>query len=684
MNIASEKHSNGTEAAAAHEWQVTFDSISDCVWLLDKDFVVIRANKAAANFNFSLCDVLGRHCYEIVHGTSEPIGDCPFKSVKTTRVRQEVELKHSDKLLLISVDPIFDTDGELSGAVHIIRDITRLKQSEAEVMRINRVLSFVSQINQMVTRTRDISLVFQEACNIAVNYGQYAMAWIGAVDYQLKKAEPIITAGHLANYFADIPEISIEDNDNGRGPTGTAVRSGKAYYCNDIATDERMLPWRDHALKRGYKSSVTLPLYINGKIEYIFGLYAAEKDFFSKDELELLNEVSNDIAYAVEMLVSDLKRREAEQRISDNEHIMRDIIDCAPFGAHVFELSDDDKLIFSGYNESSNQILNRDLSNMIGKELLEVFPGHVNSGLGRIYREAALGSQGYQADAVDYEDEFVKGIFEVRVVNTGKNKVVVFFRDVTDKKRAEENIKRLNEELDKLVKERTVLLEQANSEMQAFAYSVSHDLRSPLRGIDGWSQALSEDFEAELADQAKVYLSRIRLEAQRMHELIDALLKLASISKWGINIENVDLSSMATSIFDEFRKQDTKRKIVISIQPGVYARGDRFLLGIALGNLLHNAWKFSSKRELAEIEFGSNISNNEQVYFVRDNGAGFNQEYAKKLFGIFQRMHKPSEFPGIGTGLATAKRIVLRHGGSIWVETAPDMGATFYWTIRSE
>lgn len=684
MSNASDKHISGIDNSAAYEWQVTFDSIADCVWLLDKDFVVIRANKAAINFHFDFSDLVGRHCYEIVHGTSLPIGECPYNKVKTSRTRQEVELKHHDKLLLVSVDPIFDTDGELSGAVHIIRDISKLKQSEAEVLRINRVLSFVSQINQMVTRTRDISLVFQEACNIAVDYGQYVMAWIGAVDYTNRKVAPIITAGRVDNYFADIPQISIDDNEYGRGPTGTAVRSGKAYYCNDIASDMLMLPWRGEALKRGYQSSVTLPLFVNGKIKYIFGLYAVAKDFFSADELELLNEVTNDIAYAVEMLESDLKRREAEQQVSNNETILRGIIDRAPFGAHVFVLTEDDRLIFSGYNESSNQILKRDLSNMVGKEMLEVFPGHVNSGLDKVYRDVALGGSGYQADAVDYEDDFVNGIFEVRVMNLGLRRMVVFFRDISERKHAEDNIHRLNQELDKLVKERTLLLERANSEMQAFAYSVSHDLRSPLRGIDGWSQALSEDYEAELADQAKVYLSRIRMEAQRMHELIDALLKLASISKWGMNIENVDLSSMATSIVDEFHKLDPKRKVMISIQPGIYAHGDRFLLGIALGNLLHNAWKFSSKRELAEIEFNSIISNNEQVYYVRDNGAGFNQKYAKKLFGIFQRMHKPSEFSGIGTGLATAKRIILRHGGDIWVETAPDSGATFYWTIRSE
>ncbi|PKN72883.1 MAG: hypothetical protein CVU50_04985 [Candidatus Cloacimonetes bacterium HGW-Cloacimonetes-3] len=244
-------------------------------------------------------------------------------------------------------------------------------------------------------------------------------------------------------------------------------------------------------------------------------------------------------------------------------------------------------------------------------------------------------------------------------------------------------IKSSIEELEQRIKDLTARLEQSNKEMEDFAYSVSHDLRSPLRGIDGWSQALSEDYAEILDETAKIYLSRIRNETLRMHELIESLLQLSRISRRVIELESVDLSCMSDSIISMFREQEPGRKIRVNIEPSLSIMADKFLMNIMMTKLLHNAWKFTEKKELAQIDIGSTISDNERVYFVRDNGAGFNLAYAKKLFGAFQRMHKPNDYPGIGIGLAMVQRIVLRHGGNIWVESTVDNGATFFWAIRS-
>jgi light-regulated signal transduction histidine kinase (bacteriophytochrome) len=248
---------------------------------------------------------------------------------------------------------------------------------------------------------------------------------------------------------------------------------------------------------------------------------------------------------------------------------------------------------------------------------------------------------------------------------------------------ADTELKQQVKELEQQVKELSAQLAQANKEMEAFTYSVSHDLRSPLRGIDGWSQALAEDFGEVLEEKAKIYLGRIRNETMRMHELIEALLRLSRISRRDINAEWVDVSAMAAGILEKFQQQEPERKVSVNIEAGLKVLADKFLMEIALENLLSNAWKFSSKKELAQIEIGTKIINGENVFYIRDNGAGFNPAYAKKLFGAFQRMHKPADYPGIGIGLATVQRIILRHGGNIWVETAVDEGATFYWIIRS-
>ncbi len=252
-----------------------------------------------------------------------------------------------------------------------------------------------------------------------------------------------------------------------------------------------------------------------------------------------------------------------------------------------------------------------------------------------------------------------------------------------EKRKVDGDISNNTEHLEQRVKELTAQLEQSNKEMEAFAYSVSHDLRSPLRGIDGWSQALSEDFAETLDETAKIYLSRIRNETMRMHELIEALLRISRVSRRVIELECVDLSGLCASIISKYKEQEPDRKITVNIETGLQIMADKFLMDIMMTNLLHNAWKFTEKKELAKIDIGSVIIDNEKVYYVRDNGVGFNLSYAKKLFGAFQRMHKPNDYPGIGIGLAMVQRVVMRHGGNIWVETEVDNGATFYWVIRS-
>ncbi len=208
-------------------------------------------------------------------------------------------------------------------------------------------------------------------------------------------------------------------------------------------------------------------------------------------------------------------------------------------------------------------------------------------------------------------------------------------------------------------------------------------MRAPLRGIDGWSQALLEDCEAMLDQRGKEYLARVRSETQRMGHLIDDLLRLARISQAQMRSESVDLTSLATAIVSRLRESDPNRQVNCIIQPDMITTGDAGLLGAALANLLENAWKFTSKKPDATIEFGKTIENGATVYFIRDNGAGFNMAYVEKLFGPFQRMHKHTEFPGTGIGLATVQRIIHRHAGRVWVNAQLNQGATFYFTLES-
>lgn len=238
-------------------------------------------------------------------------------------------------------------------------------------------------------------------------------------------------------------------------------------------------------------------------------------------------------------------------------------------------------------------------------------------------------------------------------------------------------------DLERLVAQRTADLTATNHELSTFAYSVSHDLRAPLRAIDAFSQALLEDYSAQLDAQGQDYLRRVRANATRMGQLIDDLLQLSRLTRVELHAEPIDLSAIARSIAADLQRTDPGRQVTFTIEPGIMTRGDPRLLRVLLENLLGNAWKYTSRHPTAEIALGRAQQDAETVYYVRDDGAGFDLAYVDKLFRPFQRLHAAEEFEGAGVGLATAQRVVRRHGGRIWADAAPEKGATFFFTLPS-
>jgi light-regulated signal transduction histidine kinase (bacteriophytochrome) len=253
--------------------------------------------------------------------------------------------------------------------------------------------------------------------------------------------------------------------------------------------------------------------------------------------------------------------------------------------------------------------------------------------------------------------------------------------EVIERQQAEQAVVTLNQGLQKAI----VDLKAVNRELESFSYSVSHDLRAPLRSIDGFSQALLEDCSNQLDDSGQDYLHRIRNATQRMGHLIDDLLNLSQVTRSEMHLEPVNLSLIASNICTELQRSQPERQVEFTVQPGLFVEGDARLLHVLLTNLLNNAWKFSSKNPHARIEFGIlSTPTDNPVYFVRDNGVGFDMAFANKLFGPFQRLHSANEFPGNGIGLATVQRIARRHGGRTWAEGALEEGATFYFTLKPE
>lgn len=468
----------------------------------------------------------------------------------------DVHKKGGGSLVLwIKVAPLYDSMGNIVGAIEAIRDITERKAAADSLTRLNDLYLVVSQINSLIIHVRDKQILFNEACRIAVQDGHMKMAWIGLVNKTTHFVEPAAYFGDEEGYLDNI-KISIDDIPEGNGPTGKSLRDKINYICNDIENDPQVLPWRSEMIRRGYHSSASFSLIVNDQAIDALNLYAQTAHFFNPEQAKLLEGIAENISFAIMNMQIDNERLQAA-----------------------------------------------------------------------------------------------------------------------------EEIKRINAELEQRVCERTLQLESINKELESFSYSVSHDLRAPLRSIDGFSNLLLNNYSNLLDEQGKDYFQRIMNGSKKMGLLIDNLLDLSRYTRVEIKYEITNLSSIAESITEELKASDPERKVNFFIQPEIIVNADRNLIEIVLQNLIANAWKYSSNKPVAKIEFGSMKKGRRTVYYVRDNGDGFDMRYVDKLFGAFQRLHTNAEFEGIGIGLATVSRIIHRHGGTISAEGTVNSGATFYFTL---
>ena len=367
------------------------------------------------------------------------------------------------------------------------------------------------------------------------------------------------------------------------------------------------------------------------------------------------------------------ERRRAEQALRASEERFRILAATANDAI----LSADRHGNITYFNPGAERIFGFASNEVIGRPLTVLMPERFwdahRTGLARYVATGEARVIGKTVELAGRRKDETEFPLELSLASWKQGAEVAFtaiIRDITARKEAEDTLRRYASQL-----------EVANQELEAFCYSVSHDLRAPLRSLDGFSQALLDDYRDRLDDTGRDFLQRVRAASQRMGTLIDDLLSLSRVTRGELQVEQVDLSALAAAAAADLKKSDPARAVTFAIAPHLVVRADAGLMRIVLHNLLGNAWKFTGKRSSARVEVGSMAHDGRRAFFVRDDGAGFDMAYAAKLFGAFQRLHAAAEFPGSGIGLATVQRIIHRHGGQVWAEGAPDRGATFYFTL---
>lgn len=649
---------------------------------------------------------------------------------------------------------------EVEGVFAAARDITDRKRAE-------RAMRTLSNCNEALVRATDEPALLQRICDLVVTVGGYRMAWVGYAERDEGKTVRVVAESGVEAGYLSAANITWADEERGRGPTGTAIRTGKVTVCYDTSSDPSFAPWRDKATERGYRSTLVLPLKNEKELLGAISIYAAEAGAFDAAEQHLLEELSNNLSYGITALRAAAARAQAEQEIRNLNQELEQRVQQRTSQLHESEMRVRRKL---------ESILSPegDLARLELADLLDI--PTVQSLADDIYKLAqipmfildlkgnVLVSVGWQAICTKFHrahpgacknceesdrelsrgvapgefklykcrnnlwdvvtpimlgEQQVGNLFSGQFLFSDESPDVSQFRsqagqfgfDEQEYLAALERVPRLSRaEVEtgmKFYSKLAQLLSQlsysgiqlarsmtetgrANAELaasvkelEAFTYSVSHDLRAPLRHISGFSKILSEEFGPSLAPEAQHHLQRIQQGTRRMGLLVDDLLNLAGVGRRDLSLRVAGLKSIAEEVIVELSPDCGERQIEWKIGDMPFVECDPGLMKQVFQNLLANSVKFTRPRSRAVIEVGQTDIEGMPGIFVRDNGVGFDMKYADKLFGVFQRLHRTEDFEGTGVGLATVQRIVQKHGGRIWAEAELDKGTTFYFTLGS-
>ncbi len=562
-------------------------------------------------------------------------------------------------------------DGVLKYVVSHFEDITAKKETERSLLQHSRELQILNNLIITANSTDDVEELLKDIVGYIISNLSFSTGTVYFTDHKRSVAAIKYSTRTDDEYCDNFRFLDINKH-----PYKEVFVNGSPLFFENYGMLSPEL-----SVKFGIKGFAMIPFSFQEEISGAIMISGSNKHWFTDLEKKVLNSVGQEVGTVIERIKYANALRNNEKRyknIFNNSAL--GIYQLDPDGtlqavnnafARLFRLDSQEEAL-ALINKSGNKIFlsKRKLrqmfkkveksGNSVYKFEKELFKKDKSTFIGKIILQSVKNERG--------ETDYFEG----------------FIEDVTERKRTEARMRILNYDLERRVRDRTILLQATNNELESFAYSVSHDLREPLRAIDGFSLALLEEYDGSLDDKGKDYLNRVRTAGKRMNELIDDLLKLSKVTRADMDKQIFSLSDMVAGIFASLGASNANKNINTVLHPGLDIKADRSLLRIALENLAGNAFKFSGKKTNPVIAFGSEIIDGKRAYYIKDNGAGFDMKYAGKLFGAFQRFHRAEEFPGTGIGLATVKRIIHMHGGNVWAESEPGKGAVFYFTLGEE
>lgn len=598
---------------------------------------------------------------------------------KTEQHDLEFIRKNGDKLYaLVETSPLRDDMGNYKGINGFITDITGRKRAELRANYFNRLYAFLSQVNQSIVRIKDKNELFRAICQTAVDFGNFRMAWIGLIDEDTGWIGAEEWAGYEEGFLQHV-KINVTRNINIHGPIGNSIKTGKLSTRSNIQ-ETNSLPWNEEASKRGYRSSASLPLFNRGELIGLLVLYASEVDFFSEDEKSLLEEIGGDIAFALDAIASEKEREIAENKLKRSEEKYRTLYASMNEGLAVHkvlynETGEAEDYVVGDVNPAYEKLLNLSRKDIIGKKATEVYKTEEAPYL-EVY--ASVADDGEPQHFETYFEPMNK-YFRISVFSPKKGEFATVFEDITLKKRAEEKIKKLNEELEFRVRKRTAELESANHDMESFSYSVSHDLKAPLRVIRSFSRIMLRRYADDLDEEGIHYLSNIRDATERMGKLMDDILIYSRTGRKSVQRKPTSLKNVVEEVLDDLNEDINEKDARIFI-PGDLPtiNSDRTLLSQIFTNLIGNALVYQEPDKKPEIRISWQKGKENIRVHVRDNGIGIPENYHDEVFKIFKRLHSESKYSGTGIGLAIARKAAELMGGSLWIESSREgQGTTF-------